>query len=242
MTKQIIFILFCMLFSHSLIKSQEQLLKMKSDYKIDYKTSPQIVQNNNFEKKSAGLAILYSLLLPGMGELYAGDYSTGKYFTIADGIIWGTVAGISVYGNNKENDYRAFAQSFGGVSLKNKDDEYFANIGIYENIDQYNREKELNREFDEVYNSDSHYWSWSGTDQRKQYRGLWSSSESAKNNLRFAVGALVLNRIVSAIFAVRAVSAYNKRQNNQLSWKMNFNVEQTENMQSRIVLNFSHAF
>ena len=242
MTRPIIYFLFCLLFSQSLINSQEQLLKIKSDPNISYITSQKIIQDQNFDKKSAGLAILYSLLLPGMGELYAGDYSTGKYFTITDGILWSTVAGISIHGNNKEDDYRAFAQSFGGVSLNNKDDEYFANIGIYENIDQYNREKELNRQFDDVYDVESDYWSWSGSDQRKQYRGLWSSSESAKNNIRFAVGALVLNRIVSAIFAVRAVSAYNKRQSNQYSWNMKFNVEQTPNLKSRITLNFSHAF
>jgi hypothetical protein len=214
---------------------------MKNDPSIEYIAPKNIIQNQNFEKKSAGLAILYSLLLPGMGELYAGNYSSGQYFTIADGVIWSTLAGISVYGNSKEKDYRAFAQSFGGANLNNKDDEYFANIGIYENIDQYNREKELNRQFDEVYNVESHYWSWDGTDERREYRNLWSSSESAKNNLRFAVGALVLNRIVSAIFAVRAVSAYNDRQSNQLSWNMRFNLEQTPNMQSRIVLNFSHS-
>jgi hypothetical protein len=36
-------------------------------------------------KKSAGLAALYSLVLPGMGELYAEGFSSGKYFLLAEG-------------------------------------------------------------------------------------------------------------------------------------------------------------
>ena len=66
-------------------------------------------------KKSAGLAILYSLILPGMGELYADNYETGKYYTVADGVIWGFVAGFNIYGNRQEDNYKAFAQSYGGV-------------------------------------------------------------------------------------------------------------------------------
>lgn len=195
-----------------------------------------------FKKKSAGLAILYSILLPGMGELYADNFSAGKYFTIADGVIWGVFAGITIYGNNKEDDYRAFAKSYGGVTLEGKDDTYFANIGTYQNIDRYNTEMELNRNFDEVYNENTHYWSWQTNDLRKDYRSLWTSSENAKNNVRFAVGALILNRIVSAIFAVRAVSAYNKRETQELSWNVNFNYENKINLPSRLVMNFNYGF
>ncbi len=39
-------------------------------------------------KKSVGLAAIYSLLLPGMGELYAEGFSSGKYFLIAEGVLW----------------------------------------------------------------------------------------------------------------------------------------------------------
>ena len=137
--------------------SQEQLLKIKSNLPINIDQNELTIQDHSFEKKSAGLAILYSMLLPGMGELYAGDYSTGKYFTIADGIIWSTFTGMTIYGNNKEDDYKSFAKVYGEVNVENKDDEYFANIGIYENIEQYNREKELNRQFDEVYSVESNF-------------------------------------------------------------------------------------
>jgi len=56
------------------------------------------------KKKSNGLAILYSMILPGMGELYAGSYDSGIYFTIADGVLWGTYVGMNVYGTGKKID------------------------------------------------------------------------------------------------------------------------------------------
>ncbi|MBI1937056.1 MAG: hypothetical protein HYS25_02930 [Ignavibacteriales bacterium] len=197
---------------------------------------------SNTRKKNAGLAILYSLVLPGMGELYAGSYESGKYFTIADGILWGVFAGFNIYGNWQEDNYKSFAQSRGGVSSDGKDEEYYANIGIYQNIDDYNTERELNREYSKVYKTSTHYWQWAGNDERKEYRSMWSSSESAYNNVRFAVGALILNRIVSAINAVRLVSAYNKNLTEQIGWNVSFGVENTATLPSSFTVNFVKSF
>ena len=40
---------------------------------------------------------------------------------------------------------------------------------------------------------------------------MWVSSENAYNNLRFVVGGLIVNRIVSAVNAWRATVSYNKK-------------------------------
>ena len=241
--KKLFFVISVLFFSTFVFAQRNlQLLGLKTDFRANFETTQPSTPIQNFEKKSPGLAILYSLLLPGMGELYAGNYSTGKYFTIADGVIWGFFTGITIYGNNKEDDYRSFAQAYGGVNLSGKDDQYFADISLYENIDEFNTEKELNRDFSEVYNLDTHYWEWNSTTQRREYRELWRSSETAKNNVRFAVGALVLNRIVSAIFAVRSVSAYNKKQSNEVSWNVNFGLQQNPTLPTSLVMNFSKRF
>lgn len=241
--KKLFFVISVLFFSTFVFAQRNlQLLGLKTDFRANFETTQPSTPIQNFEKKSPGLAILYSLLLPGMGELYAGNYSTGKYFTIADGVIWGFFTGMTIYGNNKEDDYRSFAKAYGSVNLDGKDDQYFADISLYENIDDFNREKELNRDFNEVYDLDTEFWDWNGTAQRKEYRELWRSSETAKNNVRFAVGALVLNRIVSAIFAVRSVSAYNKKQSSELSWNVNFGLQQNPNLSSSLVVNFSKRF
>jgi hypothetical protein len=52
----------------------------------------------------------------------------------------------------------------------------------------------------------------------------------------------VLNRIVSAIFAVRSVSAYNKKQSNEVSWNVNFGLQQNPTLPTSLVMNFSKRF
>ncbi|NJD21922.1 MAG: hypothetical protein FIA82_04550 [Melioribacter sp.] len=216
---------------HSSLINQLSTINHKPSYNIQY----QAAEN---QKKNPALAILYSMLLPGMGELYAGDYSSGKYFTIADGALWGAFAGFEIYGKWKENDYKSFAESKAGVNLNGKEAEYFANIGIYQSIDDYNAAMELNRDFDKTYNKVSYYWKWNDNDQRKQYRDLWSSSESAYTNVRFVVGALILNRLISAVNAVRLVSSYNKNLPQEISWNVSVGLINHPTLPASITFNF----
>lgn len=173
-----------------------------------------------------------------MGELYADGFDSGKYFTIADGVLWGTLAGFNIYGNWQEKNYRTFAESNAGVSLAGKESDFFANIGSYLSVEDYNKAKELNREFGKVYDPQKYYWNWKTNDNRKEYRDMWSSSENAFNNLRFAAGALILNRLISAINAVRLVSVYNKNIEEQLSWNIYFSTQKSVTLPQSISLNF----
>jgi hypothetical protein len=193
-------------------------------------------------KKNPGLAILFSMLLPGMGELYAGDYSGGKYFTIADGVLWGVFAGFQSYGNWKEDNYKSFLQSKAGANLDGKDNDYFTNVGIYISVDEYNKEQELNREFSSAYYKSSYYWKWQSESDRKEYRNMWSSSENAYTNVRFVVGALVLNRLLSAINAVRLVSAYNKNLESDSQLSYYFSYRPATSLPSSINLNLVKPF
>ena len=240
--KKLRILLIFFIITSNIFAQKEQLLKLRSNLRSNVKSENIQVLTPTYEKKSTGLAVLYSLILPGMGELYGGDYSTGQYFTIADGVIWSFFAGFSIYGNDKKSDYRSFAQASGGVNLNGKNDTYFANIGLYQSVSEYNTAQELNRDFTSTYNVETDYWNWGSTSTRKEYRGLWSSSENAFNNVRFAVGALVLNRIVSAIFAVRAVNRYNKQLSNDVSWRLNFGIQNNPDNTSGLIMNFQHAF
>jgi hypothetical protein len=239
--------LFSILIS-SFIYSQspkQNILKLKSDSRylttsVNNNYSPDFQQE--FQKKKVGLAILYSLLLPGMGELYAGDYSSGKYFTIADALLWGTYLGFYSYGNMRKSDYKSYAATYGGVNNNGKDDAYYTTIGNYQSIQQYNNEKALERNFNEMYNVDQYYWNWQNDNQRSAYKDMWTSSESAYNNLKFVAGALILNRVVSMINAVRLVSAYNKRQNDELSWQVSFGVNNSPTLPTSLSFNFQTKF
>ena len=193
-------------------------------------------------KKSAGLAILYSLLLPGMGELYADGYDSGKYFTIAEGVLWGTYIGMSVHASNQEDNYKAYATSNASLNTSGKNDDYFATIGQFENIEEYNDQKALERNFNQMYNTETFFWKWQSTEDRRTYRSMWSSSEQTTNDLRFVVGAMLLNRVVSAINAARLVGAYNNRIDEELSWNVSVGLKQTANLPTSLNLSFQTTF
>ncbi|HET54242.1 MAG TPA: hypothetical protein ENN33_03385 [Ignavibacteria bacterium] len=218
----------------SITELRQQIdIEIESTYSMQLKPNP--------DKKKPGLAIIYSLILPGMGELYANAYDSGLYFTIADGVFWGAVAGFNIYGAWKEDNYRSFAESRGSVFLDGKDEKYFADIGNYVDIYQYNRTQELNRNFNAIYDETTHYWQWESNNQRSEYRQMWTSSENAYNNVRFAVGALILNRLASAVNAVRLVSAYNQRIEDN-SWNVSVGMTTNPNLPPSLNLNFVTKF
>lgn len=234
------------LLSYSILLSQGVQSSNLEEFKVEFLQKISIGDEKELQykdqKKQTGLAIIYSALLPGMGELYAGNYSSGKYFTIADGILWGGLIGVSAYANNQEDNYKAYAVSFGSVDLTGKDDKYFANIGNYVDIYQYNHRQELDRNFEALYDETSDYWKWAGQEERSEYRSMWKSSEYANNSTRFIIGALVLNRIASIINAIRLVNAHNNNLKKELGWEVSFNYSNTITRPDNFSMHFSTTF
>jgi hypothetical protein len=221
----------------------KSLAEFKYEIKNNTKIDDEVVkQEYESRKKKRGLAILYSALLPGMGELYADGYSSGKYFTIADALLWGGLVGVSAYANNQEDNYRAFAETHANVNLNGKDSKYFADIGNYLDIYEYNHLMELDRNYLEVYNEQTHYWKWSGQEQRREYRNMWKSSETANNSTRFIVGALILNRVARVVNAIRLVNAHNNNLKKELGWDMSFNYSTSIVEPDKISMNFRTSF
>jgi hypothetical protein len=169
---------------------------------------PEIAGN---QKKSVFLAALFSLILPGAGEYYAEGYSRGKYFTIAETGLWMTYAGFQIYGNHERNDAREYAAQKAGFVGSGKDDDYFVNIGNFDNIYQYNEKKLQDRTIDLLYDpSGGDFWQWSSTADRLRYRGLRISSDNTIYNSRFIIAVVIVNHIASAISAGKAAADYNK--------------------------------
>ncbi|GAB1351210.1 hypothetical protein MASR1M107_34250 [Ignavibacteriales bacterium] len=192
-------------------------------------------------KKNAGLAILYSVILAGMGELYAEGYSSGKYFTIAEAGLWLAYGGMRYYSDRQKDNYFSYAESYGGVkNMAAKNGDYYADIGNYLNINDFNDDMAKQGRFSKMYNTATHSWSWTSNNERKGYRELWTSSESWNNNIRFVVGGMILNRIASAINAVRLVSSYNK--SIETSWNFYFDYNISQVAPANISLNFIKTF
>ncbi|MBA4311764.1 MAG: hypothetical protein C0417_03945 [Chlorobiaceae bacterium] len=193
--------------------------------------------------KSVTLAALYSFLLPGMGELYVGNYSTGKYFTATEGLLWMTLIGFDRYGTWVRNDARDYAVQHAGILLIGQDDQYFVDIGDYASVQDYNtdmlRKRDLAKLYDERYPVG---WNWDSKLNREHYRDLRVSSDQAFNNVSFVIAAIGINHLVSAVNAVLSARSHNNNIQTSSSIDINTRVIGGINNPQGIMISLSKCF
>lgn len=165
----------------------------------------QNTKNINLEisdgSKSPGLSLLLSLLLPGAGHLYAGRMDVGKYFITAEGALWLGLAGINIYGDALRDDSRSFAVVHSGLNKEGKSDDFFADVGNFNNIFEYNNYRLSRGEYDKLYDINGYYWNWDNTSNRENFDEQRRKSESMYNSTKIFTTGMIINRLVSAISA-----------------------------------------
>lgn len=221
-------ILILLPFVFSLAEAQQHISPRLDLFKSEIGTNSSTVLfqgETSTGKKNVGLAVLYSLVLPGMGELYAGEYEVGKYFTIAEGALWLTFTSVELYGAALRTDARSFAVSHAGINTVGKDRQYFIDIGNYLSIDEFNESVLRNRELDRLYDPATHSWQWDTEQNRLLYRNLRISHDRVFNNNQFVVAAIIVNHIISAINAGRLAISRNKRVEEALLLNMHVSVQ-----------------
>jgi TM2 domain-containing membrane protein YozV len=162
--------------------------------------------------KSPGLAFIYSLIIPGLGHVYADRFVTGKYFMISEAAIWLTYAAFSVYGNWLLDDAYGFSTTHAGVDISGKarDDKFFTDIANYNNVYDYNDDMLRQGSYDKLYDPQAgYYFYWDNETNRKNYKEDKLAGDKTLNDRLFVVGAAVVNHIMSAISAVFAANSYN---------------------------------
>lgn len=216
------FVFLCLFFSQVVYSQSSGTYRDRQSIYRDLFQSPGPLKNTmgvlsmeqeiSSDKKNVGLALIYSLLLPGMGELYVGEYGVGKYFTIGEAVLWLTYTSLDLYGNWLRDDARQFAVSHAGIDPTGKADQYFVDIGNFLNTYEYNDKKLRDRELDKLYNINSNdFWRWDSDANRAFYRDLRISHDRVFDNTRFVVAAIIVNHIASAINSARLAVLHNNR-------------------------------
>ncbi len=173
--------------------------------------SPMLLQEAARGRKSPGLAVLYSLLLPGLGEYYADGYASGKVFSIAEAALWLGYATVDIYGTMQRDDARSFAAAHAGIVPAGKDDQFYVDIGNFMNTDEFNDKRLREREPGRLYDANTGFgWQWDTDASRQRFKETRISADNALNNRKFVVAAIVINHIASAINAARAAISHNK--------------------------------
>ncbi|HTP80316.1 MAG TPA: hypothetical protein VMM57_07930 [Bacteroidota bacterium] len=172
------------------------------------------------DRKSVTLAVVYSLLLPGMGEWYAGNFESGKYSLIADAALWGTFAAFRIDGGWIRSDDHAFAMEHSGASFAGKGDQFDVDIGNYLSTAAYNESKLQQRQFDQLYLDPSYAWSWDSDADRQKFKDTRIRSDAIYQSAKFSIAALAVNRLLSAFAAGRAAAAFNRSLRAEEDWRI----------------------
>ena len=149
---------------------------------------------------SRGAYMLRSLILPGWGERQLGYNTRGTLFTSAEVAIWLGYIGLTAYSDWRERDYMAIAADEAGVNTADMDGQYWVDIGGYDNMHDYNEERLRDRLPERVYDNEAAYgWDWPDRETRVLYDRMRIQSRAASKYATFMVGAMVVNRVLSAL-------------------------------------------
>ena len=160
---------------------------------------------------------LYSILLPGLGQLSMGEKGHAIPFFIAEGLIWTNYVYWKVAQGKRQDDYIEQAQLNAGVGVSDAEDDYWGLVGQYtrssgEGPNSY--EEDIRRDARELYPSDpaaqdayvaehlptgDQAWEWSTEELRSQYKDTRDSANSADHKAKYSFAAALVNRVVSVI-------------------------------------------
>ena len=161
-------------------------------------------QSGNSAKKNDGRAVfLKSLLLPGWGQHQLSAKKARRNFLLSEAVLLGSTIGFSVYRDWLQEDYIAFAASHAGVDPQGKDAVYWADIGDYLSIYEYNESWLRRRRLTELRDPNGgEFWQWDALENAQQYRSMRVDADKAKTWSQFAIAGLITNHVVSALHAL----------------------------------------
>ena len=175
--------------------------------------------------KNLFLAVGASALLPGMGELYLGEQKLVRPFVWTDLALWVTAIGSYVVGDRyvtSAHNYAVRHAGFNGgknVSLLNTVGSYRSRSGVF----GQNSSPDMNEDYNQAMirsgkNIDKEFakdiqWDWGSSDNPEstehieEFKSRMRHFRMSRIVFQVSVGALILNRVVSMLDAVRIYRA-----------------------------------
>ncbi|NQT65803.1 MAG: hypothetical protein HQ554_06455 [FCB group bacterium] len=170
-------------------------------------------------------AMLYSLVVPGMGEMYTQNYSKGAMFLAAETAIIFSYFRLQSERDWAINSYKQFAFSVVGVP-KDMDDDYYQLIQNYMSSEEYNDDIIRDaRNYFLIYLTDpegyeayletylipeENSWHWDNNNEWSEYINLRLKKQDYEIYSNFAFAAAILNRIVSVIDSAMEAKRLNR--------------------------------
>ena len=185
-------------------------------------------------KKSMPKAMMYSIMIPGWGDVYAGNKGTGKVLFTMEVAIWLGYFGFTYYGNIQKDNYMLYAHNKSGANLSRQNEEYYDAVEVYRTNEVYNayvREDarllypdnpDLQNQYIQQYGYfGQDAWEWKANSAFMKYRKLRVNTRETFQKATFMTGFALLNRLCAAITSSRNVRNYNKRVE-EMKWGIEF--------------------
>ena len=141
---------------------------------------------------------LQSFLFPGWGQTTLNNKKHARTFTFIELTLWATYLGSYTFSKHQKFQYQSFAANHASVNTEYKNHDYWVDIGNYIDIDHHNEEHLRWRIFDELY-TEKDSWYWDSHRNMKKFENMRIKSDMLKKNCEYIIGAMTLNRILSAI-------------------------------------------
>ena len=171
---------------------------------------PSTAPEKKFEGKSKKKALFYSLLIPGMGELYQNDWKfnqwgSGLYYFAAEAVFWSGHFYLKSYSSWLKEDARALAARKAGVDLNSpKPNDFYFNIGKFSDIYAYNDYQRRYVGTATLYEeTDANFWQWSSQKSRKKYDRMRIDRDNYRNYSQYILWGVFVNHVMSAVNSMR---------------------------------------
>jgi len=163
-------------------------------------------------------ALLRSLTVPGWGQASLGHKTSATIFGVIETGVWVSFAAFKIQEGMRIDTYMKTADTFAGIDLSGRSEEYRRMVGSYPSSDDYNKfvvyRDAANLYYDDpaamaayidahsVKGADT--WAWVSPESYTAYQDQRKSAQQAALNANTALAVAVANRIVSALHAARA--------------------------------------
>jgi hypothetical protein len=176
--------------------------------------------------KSVKQAMLMSALLPGTGEIYAGNLTRGVSFITADVVILYSANRYSKEVDWLTDSYQQYANTKAGCPSGMSAD-YYKLLHNWQSSDEYNSAVEMyfrnlglaryndpfyyNSEIETYHLDSAEGWQWNSIADWKKYKSIRKDKQTQILQKKMAIGAAIANRVISVIDSAVLTKRYNKR-------------------------------
>ena len=154
-------------------------------------------------RTSPGSSVFFkSLLVPGWGQLTQDRPKAATMFAASEAVLILTSVGMQTYGGWLRNDYRSIAATYAGLpDGGNRSHGMYVDMGNWMTAGEFNQARQRERSFDRQYLNSNDQWRWTSDAQRERFKDIRLRSDKTLDAVKFAVGTVVINHLVSAIEA-----------------------------------------